>query len=88
MINGRAGLNRPAIFDAEACAVRVYCFCPATGVYQGEDFLDECQLESTEGITSIAPPNYVRGEVPVFYSAAQRWEVMKLSGKGISKDKS
>lgn len=70
-----------AILDAEAYAVRVYCYCPGTGVYQGEDFLDECRLDSTEGVTHIAPPIYVYGEVPVFDTATHCWSLIKLSGK-------
>ena len=38
--------------------MRVYCYCPETGVYQGEDFLDGCRLEPAEGVTRIAPPQY------------------------------
>ena len=61
--------------------MRVYCYCPVTGVYQGEDFLDECQLDVTEGVTGIAPPIHLRGEVPVFDRSRQCWELIKLSGK-------
>lgn len=61
--------------------MRVYCYCPVTGLYQGEDFLDECQLDATEGVTCIAPPIHLRGEVPVFDRSRQCWELIKLSGK-------
>ncbi|MGB9079759.1 MAG: hypothetical protein WCD00_00575 [Desulfuromonadaceae bacterium] len=71
----------PAILDAEAYAVRVYCYCPETGVYQGEDFIDECRLDVTEGVTRIAPPIYVCGEVPFFDTSTQCWHLIKLSGK-------
>ena len=60
--------------------MRVYCYCPETGVYQGEDFMDECQLDYTEGVTKIAPPQYARGEVPIFDTLLQRWNVIKLAG--------
>jgi len=73
-----------AILDAEAYAVRVYCYCPETGVYQGEDFLDECRLDSTEGVTRIAPPTYACGEVPVFDRSTQCWNLIKLPGKRLT----
>lgn len=61
--------------------MRVYCYSLETGVYQGEDFLDERELASTEGVTPIAPPEYLRGEVPVFDPSTQSWNLVKLSGK-------
>lgn len=71
----------PAILDAEAYAVRVYCYCPETGVYQGEDFMDECRLDSIEGATRIAPPVHGHGEVPVFDTSAHCWNIIKLPKK-------
>jgi len=61
--------------------LRVYCYSPETGVYQGEDFLDEREVDSTEGVTPIAPPIYVHGEVPVFDPSTQSWNLIKLTGK-------
>lgn len=61
--------------------MRVYCYCPETGVYQGEDFVDDCLLDVTEGVTRIAPPKYARGEAPVFDAATQCWNLIKISGK-------
>ena len=70
-----------AILDAEAYAVRVYCYSPETGVYQGEDFLDEGEFDTIEGVTPIVPPIYARGEVPVFDPSTQSWKLVKLSRK-------
>jgi len=64
--------------------VRVYCYCPETGVYQGEDFLDECQLDIIEGVTRIAPPKYVSGEVPVFDTSTQSWKLTELSKRKVA----
>ena len=61
--------------------MRVYCYCPETGLYQAEDFLDEWRLDSTEGVTRIAPPIYVCGEVPVFDASTQSWNLIKLPGE-------
>lgn len=71
----------PAMLDAEAYAVRVYCYCPETGMYQGEDFVEECRLDSIEGVTCIAPPVHVYGEVPVFDTSTHCWNIIKLPGK-------
>ncbi|MFZ2951345.1 MAG: hypothetical protein WA003_17860 [Desulfuromonadaceae bacterium] len=71
----------PAMLDAEAYAVRVYCYCPETGMYQGEDFAEECRLDSIEGVTCIAPPVHVYGEVPVFDITAHCWNIIKLPKK-------
>jgi len=81
---GAAARNGTAILDAETYAVRIYCYCPETGMYQGEDFVDECRLDITEGVTRIAPPIYVCGEVPVFDTSAQCWNIIKLPGKRLS----
>lgn len=63
--------------------MRVYCYLPETGVYQGEDFMDEGQLDVAEGVTPVAPPKYVCGQVPVFDRSRQCWKLIKLSGKAI-----
>jgi hypothetical protein len=53
--------------------VKVYYFCPETGVYQGEGFLEESDLDKIDGATTIAPPSYNRGEVPFFDISTQNW---------------
>jgi hypothetical protein len=59
-------------------AMKIYFYCPETGVYQGEDFADATLVkrsppEIPEGATTIAPPAYGKGEVPVFLAAEERW---------------
>jgi hypothetical protein len=71
----------PAMLDEEACAVRVYCYCPETGMYQGEDFMEDCRLDSIEGVTRIAPPTFVYGEVPMFDTSTKCWNITKLPKK-------
>jgi len=58
--------------------VKVYYFCPETGVYQGEGFLDESDLDKVDGATTIAPPSYSRGEVPFFDISIQDWALHEL----------
>ena len=58
--------------------VRVYYFSPETGLYQGEAFLDQRDLGHLEGVTSIAPPSYGCGEVPLFDPRTQSWRVRQM----------
>ena len=74
----------PAIHDSEACTVRVFLYCPETGVYQGEDFVEECRFDRTEGATHIAPPICVYGEVPMFDTSTKCWRIIKLPKKRLS----
>jgi len=60
--------------------MRVYYFCPETGVYQGEDFQE--QPDAVIGVTTVAPPMYNRGEVPVFDAVTQSWHIRKVARKG------
>jgi two-component system, OmpR family, sensor histidine kinase KdpD len=65
-------------------AVRVYYFSPETGLYQGEAFLDQGDLGKLEGVTSIAPPSYGRGEVPLFDADTQIWKLRKLQQASVT----
>ena len=62
--------------------VKIYYFCPETGVYQGEGFLDRKDLDKVQNITMIAPPPYHKNEVPVFAVSSQRWTVRKTTPTG------
>ncbi|QXE91018.1 hypothetical protein KP001_00265 [Geomonas subterranea] len=58
--------------------MKIYLYCPKTGVYQGEDFADAALVFGSSpdfptGATTIAPPSYGTGEVPVFLAAEERW---------------
>lgn len=64
--------------------MRVYCYCPETGVYQGEDFLDKYPLDSVEGVTNLEPPQYSRDQVPVYDKALQCWNLIELTEKSVS----
>lgn len=60
--------------------MKIYLFNPESGFYLGEDFADDAPMCSGRGVvptdaTTIAPPPYRRGEVPVFTVAENRWEV-------------
>ncbi len=60
--------------------MKIYLFNPETGAYLGEDFADEAPPEGSSHLippdaTTIAPPRFEHGQVPVFNAGEQRWEV-------------
>jgi len=59
--------------------MKVYPFNIETGLYAGELFEDETQLKYVEAVTTVAPPPYEKGQVPVFDSHAQSWKVLTHS---------
>jgi len=64
--------------------VRAYYFSPETGLYQGETFLDQGDLETLEGVTTVAPPVYGKGEVPLFDSHAQCWRLRNIQQASVT----
>ena len=64
--------------------MKIYLFSPETGIYQGEDFADDPPLcpgrdALPHSATTIAPPTYQRGEVPVFSISENKWEIRPVS---------
>lgn len=60
--------------------MKIYLFNLETGIYLGEDFADEAAMKPEGYIippdaTSIAPPRNGFGQVPVFNSEDQQWEL-------------
>lgn len=60
--------------------MKIYLFNPETGVYLGEDFADEAPMKQGRDIlppdaTTIAPPPVEHGQVLVFNTVAEYWEV-------------
>ena len=62
--------------------MRVYYFCPENGVYQGEGFEAEDRFDAETGVTTVAPPLYSHGEVPVFDAARKCWIIQQVVGNG------
>ena len=63
--------------------MKIYYFDEETGIFQGEDFVDEDPLKRGAciipiGATMIAPPFYRSGQSPFFDLKAQCWEVRNL----------
>lgn len=59
--------------------MRVYQFNPENGFYAGEMFEDNEMLKYVEGVTTIAPPPYGPGQVPVFDPDRQAWDTMPVT---------
>jgi len=63
--------------------MKIYLFNPETGIYQGEDFADVPMRQGCMAVpphaTTIAPPSFSHGEVPVFGVAEKTWEIRPLS---------
>jgi hypothetical protein len=64
--------------------MKIYLFDPESGVYQGEDFADDLPMRPGRNMlppyaTTIAPPPYGRGEVPVFIYAEHQWKILPVS---------
>lgn len=67
--------------------MKIYLFNPETGAFLGEDFADDLPIcPGREAIpfhaTSIVPPPFRPGEVPVFTVSEGTWEIHPSSGAG------
>jgi|ERR1039457_6494930 hypothetical protein len=67
-----------------ALTMKIYLFDSETGVYLGEDFTDEAPMcKGRDAVppdaTTIAPPLYRHGEVPVFSDVKNQWEIRPIS---------
>lgn len=58
-------------------AMKLYLFDSETGLYLGQDFGDKADINISEGVTDLTPPNYDHGEIPVFDFKIRKWVVVK-----------
>lgn len=77
-------LGKVTTQNERSVTMKIYLFNPETGVYQGEDFADNLPIcQGREAIpphaTTIAPPPFEHGEVPVFTVAGERWEIQLVA---------
>jgi hypothetical protein len=59
--------------------MKAYLFNTENGLYQGETFENADMLQYEEGITTVPPPDYERGQVPVFDRKNNVWAVIPVS---------
>jgi len=59
--------------------MKVYLYHEKTGVYEGETFEDAAMLQYENGLTTIPPPDYDHGLVPVFDRRKNEWAVIPVS---------
>jgi hypothetical protein len=59
--------------------MKAYLFDTGNGLYEGETFEEGAMLEYEDGITTVSPPGYDHGQVPVFYRQRQAWTVVPVA---------
>jgi hypothetical protein len=59
--------------------VRIFYFDPENGLYQGEGFMEAFRPDAHKGVTTAAPPQYQKGEVPVFDHVRQCWTIQSVA---------
>jgi hypothetical protein len=59
--------------------MKVYQYEAKTGVYEGETFEEAAMLQCEDGLTTIPPPDYAHGQVPVFDRQKNSWAVIPVS---------
>jgi hypothetical protein len=59
--------------------MKLYLFNPESGVYAGETFDERGIMNRDEGVTAIAPPEFARGQVPVFDRVTGGWSIFPIA---------
>jgi len=59
--------------------MKTYLFNVENGLYEGETFEEPDMLQYEEGITTVPPPDYEHGHVPVFDRQKNSWAVIPVS---------
>lgn len=59
--------------------MRAYLFNDENGLYAGETFEEPDKLQYEEGITSVPPPEFKHGQIPVFNRLKNEWHVIPLT---------
>ncbi|GAM10775.1 hypothetical protein OR1_03072 [Geobacter sp. OR-1] len=57
--------------------MKLYLFDPGNGVYEGETFDESGIIDINDGATTLAPPAYAHGQVPVFDRQKNEWTVAR-----------
>ena len=59
--------------------MKAYLFNVDNGLYQGETFEEADMLVTGDGVTTIPPPDYAHGQVPVFDRQKGTWVVIPVT---------
>jgi len=59
--------------------MKAYLFNTENGLYEGETFEEADMLPYEEGITTVSPPEYEHGQVPVFDRRKNQWAVIPVN---------
>ncbi|MBT0665939.1 hypothetical protein KI809_16635 [Geobacter pelophilus] len=59
--------------------MKAYLFDTETGLFEGESFADVAMLNNEDGITTVAPPEYEHGQVPIFDRRKNEWTVIPIN---------
>lgn len=59
--------------------MKAYLFDTESGLYEGETFEEADMLQYEEGITTVPPPAYGHGQVPVFDYRKSEWVVIPVT---------
>lgn len=59
--------------------MKVYLFHTENGIYEGETFEGADMPQYEDGITTIPPPDYEYGQVPVFDRQKNVWAVVPVT---------
>ena len=59
--------------------MKAYMYNAETGLYVGETFAEPDMLAYEDGLTTVPPPDYEHGQVPVFNRERQLWEVLPVA---------
>lgn len=58
--------------------MKLYLFDTESGLYLGQDFGAQSDINHCEGITELPPPDFTNGETPVFDSNKNQWTVVEI----------
>ncbi len=59
--------------------MKAYLFNAENGLYEGETFEEAGMLQHQDGITTVPPPDYEHGQVPVFDRKKNEWAVIPIT---------
>lgn len=59
--------------------MKAYLFNSENGLYEGETYEKADTLKYVDGITTVPPPDYDQGQVPVFDRKKNQWAVIPVT---------